>query len=265
MQQRTLAKAALACFTAVDRALRQDDDPRIPAGTQLMMFAAEGLVRAHVRGMERGITSYEGMVSSAFTRLLSLHGHQGAAQIAEPDSWLLDSLSGCDLSPVTLPEPVAPIGAGGEVESDFDAVLMVGFPVGLAFAGQPQTAKRIGAAIGEQTHMPAEYRDALRALSGLVANLVGRNLSAEEGVSDNEQPARPMTAPGDEVNEGASPTTRWLLVSAVRSGLDALGRIDHVVQAFETCVDEALQCLAIAIAGVAANDVQSLSRHFPGY
>lgn len=61
--------------------------------TQMTLFTAEGVLRAHVRGIERGICDPRSVVHHAYLRWLYTQGSRPAATIAEgsrwPDGWLV--------------------------------------------------------------------------------------------------------------------------------------------------------------------------------
>lgn len=65
----------------------------ITAETQLMLFTAEGLIRAHVRGVLRGIVSPPAVVHHALLRWLRTQGetssHRLFANEADLDGWLI--------------------------------------------------------------------------------------------------------------------------------------------------------------------------------
>ncbi|MDB2692083.1 ADP-ribosylglycohydrolase family protein [Luminiphilus sp.] len=56
--------------------------------TQMMLFTAEGLLRGRVRGIERGITSYEGCVHHAYMRWLLTQGYTDVSGDVGKDGWL---------------------------------------------------------------------------------------------------------------------------------------------------------------------------------
>lgn len=56
--------------------------------TQMTMFTAEGLLRAYVRGMSRGISSIPSVVSHAYLRWLLTQGRQPRAEGVATDGWL---------------------------------------------------------------------------------------------------------------------------------------------------------------------------------
>lgn len=60
--------------------------------TQMSLFTAEGLIRAHVRGKERGICHAPSVVHHAYLRWLWTQGHRSSAVSAFepwPDGWLV--------------------------------------------------------------------------------------------------------------------------------------------------------------------------------
>ena len=58
--------------------------------TQMTLFTAEGLLRAWVRGMKKGITSYQGVTQNAYQRWLHTQNEAWEAQPAESDGWLIN-------------------------------------------------------------------------------------------------------------------------------------------------------------------------------
>lgn len=56
--------------------------------TQMMLFTAEGLLRGQVRGLEKGITSYEGCVHHAYMRWLLTQGYTDISGDIGSDGWL---------------------------------------------------------------------------------------------------------------------------------------------------------------------------------
>ena len=57
--------------------------------TQMTLFTAEGVLRAHVRGMLRGLSSIPGMVGLAYQRWLFTQGIKGKMTSFGRDGWLL--------------------------------------------------------------------------------------------------------------------------------------------------------------------------------
>ncbi|KPV39930.1 hypothetical protein AN478_06960 [Thiohalorhabdus denitrificans] len=56
--------------------------------TQMTLFTAEGMLRAHVRGCMRGITTYPGVTAYAYLRWLRTQGVEPRAR-CESDGWLI--------------------------------------------------------------------------------------------------------------------------------------------------------------------------------
>ena len=57
--------------------------------TQMTLFTAEGILRAHVRGMMRGLTTIPGVISHAYQRWLFTQGIKGKTKEVGKDGWLL--------------------------------------------------------------------------------------------------------------------------------------------------------------------------------
>lgn len=57
--------------------------------TQMMLFTAEGLLRGHVRGLNKGITSYESCIHHAYMRWLITQGFENKFEGVETDGWLI--------------------------------------------------------------------------------------------------------------------------------------------------------------------------------
>jgi ADP-ribosylglycohydrolase len=57
--------------------------------TQMTLFTAEGLLRAHVRGSKRGLTPYPGVTDHAYLRWLETQGIRSPIEIGR-DGWLWD-------------------------------------------------------------------------------------------------------------------------------------------------------------------------------
>jgi ADP-ribosylglycohydrolase len=55
--------------------------------TQMTLFTAEGLLRAHVRGCMRGLTTYPGVTDHAYLRWLATQGQKSSIEIGR-DGWL---------------------------------------------------------------------------------------------------------------------------------------------------------------------------------
>jgi ADP-ribosylglycohydrolase len=55
--------------------------------TQMTLFTAEGMLRAHVRGRMRGLTTFSGVTDHAYLRWLETQGHQAPIEIGR-DGWL---------------------------------------------------------------------------------------------------------------------------------------------------------------------------------
>lgn len=58
--------------------------------TQMTLFTAEGIIRTHVRGMMRGLTTVEGVVGHAYLRWLLTQGHHSQAEEVGQDGWLFN-------------------------------------------------------------------------------------------------------------------------------------------------------------------------------
>jgi ADP-ribosyl-[dinitrogen reductase] hydrolase len=56
--------------------------------TQMTLFTAEGLIRAHVRGVERGVSDAAGVIGHAYARWLATQGEQPRVWSSPPDGWL---------------------------------------------------------------------------------------------------------------------------------------------------------------------------------
>ena len=59
--------------------------------TQMTLFTAEGALRAHVRGLLKGISSMPGVVAHAYQRWLFTQGIKGKAEDVGRDGWLLSN------------------------------------------------------------------------------------------------------------------------------------------------------------------------------
>ena len=55
--------------------------------TQMTLFTAEGLLRAHVRGRMRGLTTHAGVTDHAYLRWLEMQGVKAKREIGH-DGWL---------------------------------------------------------------------------------------------------------------------------------------------------------------------------------
>ena len=89
--------------------------------TQMTLFTAEGLIRAHNRCREKGIASVPGMVHRAYLRWLFTQGRSASDPDAPThDGWL-----------VTLPalHVVAPVTVSVRSANDLAAPFMVSVPV----------------------------------------------------------------------------------------------------------------------------------------
>ena len=56
--------------------------------TQMMLFTAEGLLRGQVRGLSKGITTYEGCIHHAYMRWLITQGYSNDFEGVETNGWL---------------------------------------------------------------------------------------------------------------------------------------------------------------------------------
>lgn len=136
---------------------------KITDDTQMTLFTGEGLLRAWVRGWQRGITTYEGVTAAAYQRWLitqgegNLHGlHRGA------DGWLIrqPELHACRAPGSTCLEALRNMGSLGEMarnDSKGCGGLMRVAPVGLIMArlgiqDPVQEAFRLGASLCGLTH-----------------------------------------------------------------------------------------------------------------
>lgn len=66
---------------------------RITDDTQMTLFTAEGLIRAHVRGLNKGITTYPGVTAHAYERWLRTQGEPAPASSRFADretGWLFE-------------------------------------------------------------------------------------------------------------------------------------------------------------------------------
>jgi ADP-ribosylglycohydrolase len=140
---------------------------RITAATQLTLFTAEGLVRAHVRSTLKGICYPPAVVDHAYVRWLLTQGVTPVAKVASPggapwpDGWLMKERAlWARRSPgkTTLAELAATMDLGERAQnlSDAgDAVMRVG-PVGLLAErrgdDQSSPAFDLGADLAALTH-----------------------------------------------------------------------------------------------------------------
>ena len=153
--------------------------------TQMTLFTAEGLIRAHVRGSIKGICNVPGVVANAYLRWLKTQGVTQVAQKHALDGWLIGVP---DLHHTRAPGSTC-ISALTAMRSAEAAVnnskgcggVMRVAPVGMfAASGRPENARgianadvfEIGAALAALTHGHPTGQLASGLFADIVANIL---------------------------------------------------------------------------------------------
>ena len=143
--------------------------------TQMTLFTAEGLIRTSVRLRGKGITTHIGVTRMAYLRWLRTQGHE--VETVEPDGWLVTNrLLHRRRAPGNTCLSSLASGRQGTVEEPINdskgcGAVMRMAPVGLWFAGEPETAYEIGRDLGAITHGHREGYESAAAFAAIVAGL----------------------------------------------------------------------------------------------
>ncbi len=155
--------------------------------TQMTLFTAEGLLRAFVRHAHRGITTYPGVVSSAYLRWLHTQGEASSIErnpLIDPDGWLfghpeLHSRRAPGNTCLSALQAMRRYGEPADNDSKGCGGVMRVAPVGLFAShwGDPKAAFDLACELAGLTHGHPTGRLASGAFAVLVHELaLGRSL-----------------------------------------------------------------------------------------
>lgn len=171
--------------------------------TQMTLFTAEGIIRTHVRGKLRGLTTVEGVVGHAYLRWLLTQGHLSPVKEVGLDGWLwthpeLFSARAPGNTCLSALKAFKAIGDGSRAENDSKGCggIMRVAPIGLYVASRrlpSQEAFTWGCEVAALTHGHPTGQLPAGALAQIICELAsGSDLQAAIEVSRNTLRRHPL-------------------------------------------------------------------------